>query len=85
MQIHRVRISRVNVDLSTTDVLVFRMAGMQDEAEEFGQRVRTRWMRANPGWATVMVTDWPLSKELGGEHTMPDIREIVNAPITIVE
>jgi hypothetical protein len=82
--IHRVRISRVSADLSLTDVLVFRMGGTQAEAEAFGHRVQTRWMRMNPGWATVMVTDWPSPTELGGNHVMPDARQIVDAPIPII-
>lgn len=83
--IHRVRIARVNADMTTTDVLVFRMAGTQDQAELFGERLRTRWMRQNPGWATVMTTDWPRPDELGGSHVMPDARLIENAPLVIVE
>lgn len=83
--IHRVRIKRVNADLSESDVLVFRMAGTQDQAEDFGNRLRTRWMRANPGWATTMTTDWPRPDELGGGHVMPDARMINLPPLPIVE
>lgn len=83
MMIHRVRISRVNANMTLTDVLVFRMAGTQDQAEEFGHRIQTRWMRQNPGWATVMTTDWPRSEELGGHHVMPDARLIEGAPLVI--
>lgn len=82
--IHRVRIKRVHPDLSETDVLVFRMAGTQSDAEAFGERLRTRWMRANPGWATTMDTDWPRPDELGGDHVMPDWRMINEPPLPIV-
>lgn len=83
--IHRVRISRVNVDMTLTDIQVFRMGGTQAEAEAFGERLRTRWMHSNPGWATVMNTDWPRSNELGGNHVMPDPREIKEAPLLLPE
>lgn len=82
--IHRVRISRVNVDMTLTDVLVFRMGGTQEEAEAFGERVRTRWMHLNPGWATVMNTDWPSPAELGGQHVMPDAAQIVEPPLILI-
>lgn len=84
-QIHRVRIKRVNVDMSETDVFVFRMAGPQADAEAFGNRLRTRWMVANPGWATTMTTDWPHSEELGGKHVMPKWTEIDHGPFTTLE
>jgi len=83
--IHRVRISRVQPDLTLIDVFVFRMAGTQSQAEEFGHRIQSRWMRANPGWATVMTTDWPRPEELGGGHVMPNPREINNAPLPFIE
>lgn len=69
--IHRVRVSQLLPDLTTRQVLVFRMAGTQQDAEDFGHRVQTRWMELNPGYATVMRVDWPTSAELGGEHVMP--------------
>ena len=70
--IHRIKINRLNPDLSEEMVIVFRIAGTQDNAEAFGNRVRTRWMEANPGVPTTMVTDWPNPVELGGQHIMPD-------------
>jgi hypothetical protein len=83
--IHRVRVNRLNPDLTETQVFVFRMAGTQDQAEEFGQRLRSHWMRANPGWATTMVTDWPTSQELGGGHVLPDARQLNTAPLPFIE
>lgn len=83
--IHRVRISRVNPDMSETQVFAFRMGGTQDQAEHFGNRIRTRWMRANPGFATTMNTDWPNSHELGGDHVMPKVDQIDNGPYTNFE
>ena len=83
--IHRVRIKRVNADMSETDVFVFRMAGEQAVAEAFGNRLRTRWLVANPGWATTMSTDWPRSEELGGQHVMPKRDEIDYGPFTTLE
>lgn len=83
--IHRVRIKRVNADMSETDVFVFRMGGSQADAEAFGNRLRTRWMVANPGWATTMTTDWPTSEELGGKHVMPKRDEIDYGPFMRLE
>lgn len=85
MLIHRVRISRVNADMTLSDVLVFRMAGDQLQAEAFGNRIRSRWMRANPGWATTMTTDWPTSEELGGKHVMPNRDKINDGPFLTLE
>lgn len=69
--IHRVRVSYLLPDLTTRQVFTFRMAGTQQEAEDFGHRLQTAWMERNPGHATVMSTDWPSSAELGGEHVQP--------------
>lgn len=63
--INRVRIVQVLHDMSTRDVITFRMGGTQDEAEEFGHLLQTRWMEENPGFATVMIIDWPTPQELG--------------------
>jgi len=75
--IHRVRVSRVRPDLTTEQVFAFRMAGTQAEAEEYGHRLQTRWMELNPGYATVMVLDWPTSAELGEQHVMPPTSGVV--------
>lgn len=75
--IHRVRVSRVLPDLTIEQLFAFRMAGTQDEAEEFGHRLQTRWMELNPGHATVMNTDWPTPQELGQKHVMPTRPDMV--------
>lgn len=69
--IHRIRVNRVLPDLTTKQVFSFRMAGKQEDAEAFGELLRTRWMEQNPGHATVMNTDWPTSAELGGKFVPP--------------
>lgn len=63
--IHRITVSRVLPDLTTEQLFAFRMAGDQQEAEAYGHLLQTRWMELNPGYPTVMVTDWPTSEELG--------------------
>lgn len=77
MMIHRVRVLRVLPNLETRQVLAFRMAGTQEEAESFGHRVQTTWMRRNPGHATVIVTDWPTDEELGEHHVQPPAPDAV--------
>jgi len=69
--VHRIRIYQLMPDLTRRELLSFRAAGSQLEAEAFGERLRTRIMRQNPGIATQMITDWPRSEELGGKHVMP--------------
>jgi hypothetical protein len=78
--IHRVKISRINPDLSTSQIMVFRMGGEQADAEAFGNLVRTKWMEANPGWPTTMVTDWPTSDELGMKWSVPERGEHFYTP-----
>lgn len=63
--VHRIKILRILPDMSTEQVLAFRMCGDQLDCEAFGHQVQTRWMSLNPGHATIMVTDWPSSEELG--------------------
>ena len=71
--IHRIRINRLNPDLTEAQVLTFRIGGSQDDAEAVGNQIRTRWMELNPGVPTTMVTDWPSSKELGEQHVRPTL------------
>lgn len=75
--IHRVKIHQVLPDLSLRQITSFRMAGTQAEVEKFGERVRTQWMRSNPGYATRMLTDWPSPRELGDDHVMPPFPDVV--------
>jgi hypothetical protein len=69
--IHRVKIFRVNPDLTFTQVLTFRMAGTQDDAEALGHQLQSRWLELNPGHGSVMVTDWPRPAELGDTYASP--------------
>lgn len=67
--IHRIKIFRLLPDLTTEQVVAFRMCGDQLDCEAFGHLWQTRWMEQNPGHATIMVTDWPTSEELGGQRS----------------
>jgi hypothetical protein len=69
--IHRVKIVQVLPDLSTRQLVAFRMAGDQDDVEAFAHLVQTNWLRANPGYATIMIVDWPRTDELGERYVMP--------------
>ena len=73
--IHRVKILQVLPDLSTRQLVAFRMAGDQDDVEAFGHLVQTNWMRANPNYATIMIVDWPRSDELGERFALPSAPE----------
>jgi hypothetical protein len=75
--IHRVRVNQLLPDLTTRQVFAFRMAGTQQEAEDFGHRLQTRWMELNPGYATVMRVDWPTPDELGGHHVQPPTPDLI--------
>jgi hypothetical protein len=63
--IHKIEIRRINPDLSERQILVFRIAGTQDHAEQVGECLRTRWMENHPGVPTTMSTTWPRPAELG--------------------
>ena len=74
--ISRVRIMRINPDLSTEQVLVFRVSDSdQNNVEDLGHRLQTRWMELNPGVPTQMVVDWPRPAELGAQHIMPSRKD----------
>lgn len=70
--IHRITVKRINADFSETQLFSFRIGGTQKEAEDCGEMMRTRWMKANPGIPTTMTTNWPTSEELGGKFCHKD-------------